>query len=75
MSNNITIDHAKAQQAAAALKANPPKAEDIIKDPKAFLASQGVHISDDLEALIKSKGALKESSAPKQAGTVHIDVT
>jgi hypothetical protein len=53
MNTQTTIDHGKIMQAAKALKANPPKAADIVKDPKAFLAAQGINIGSDIEAGIR----------------------
>jgi uncharacterized protein YhbP (UPF0306 family) len=74
MANQVTVDFDKVTKAAQALKANPPKAADIIKDPKAFLAAQGVQIDGNIEAMIKNKGQLAVAKAPKQAAAVHIDV-
>lgn len=74
MTNLTSIDHAKVMQAAQALKANPPPASEVAKDPIAFLESQGITLSSDVEAMIKSKGAIAVASAPRQAGIVHVDI-
>ena len=75
MASPITVDLDKAKAAAAAMKRNPPKHEDIHKDPKAFLASVGIKIDKKTHDAIKSKLAARKglSSAPKQALIIHID--
>ena len=74
MTTLTSIDHTKVLQAAKALKANPPLASEVAKDPIKFLESQGITLGADVEALIKSKGAFTIASAPRQASIIHIDV-
>lgn len=68
----VKIDYDKVKQAAQALKQNPPTEAEILKDPKAFLAKQGVEIDDDLNTLIQSRLAAKSAGA--QPSAIHIDI-
>ncbi|KVS39948.1 hypothetical protein [Burkholderia ubonensis] len=72
MGNQVIIDIDKVEQAAKALKANPAAAASLISDPKAFLAAQGVEISDRIDAVIRSK-RITTAGAPRQAAIIHID--
>ncbi|WP_237478091.1 hypothetical protein [Lichenibacterium dinghuense] len=68
----ITIDLDRVKKAAAMMKSNPPSHDDILKDPKSFLAAQGVQIDDEVEKLITSRKNV--ASAPRQAAAIHIDI-
>lgn len=68
----ITIDLDRVKKAAANMKSNPPSHDDILKDPRSFLAAQGVQIDDEVEKLITSRKNV--ASAPRQASAIHIDI-
>jgi hypothetical protein len=70
--STMTVDFEKVQEAVAELQKNPPSADDVTNDPKAFLSKYGVEIDDDMHNLIKSK--LSGTKEAVQAGIVHIDV-
>ena len=75
MAQHTTIDHDAVKAAVAQLKAHKPTPAEIAADPKGFLAKHGVHISDALEARIKT--ALRTHGGPTGVGRpgliIHVD--
>ena len=71
--STVTVDFEKVQQAVEDLRRNPPNKNEILLDPKAFLAKYGVTIDDAMQQLIKSRLAATAERAA-QAGIVHVDI-
>jgi hypothetical protein len=75
MAQHTSIDHEGVKAAVARLKKHKPTAAEVAADPKGFLAKQGVHISDHLEARIKA--ALKAHGGSTGVGRpaliIHVD--
>lgn len=63
MDNHTGFNHGKMENS-----------NEVENDAKAFLASQGISVDADVEAMILSKGMMSASRAPKQASAVHIDL-
>jgi hypothetical protein len=72
--STLTVDFEKVQRAVEDLKKNPPGKDEIMKDPKAFLAKHGVTIDDAMHNMIKTRLGGAQNTASMQAGIVHIDV-
>jgi hypothetical protein len=72
--STLTVDFEKVQRAVEELKNNPPGKDEIMKDPKGFLAKHGVTIDDAMQNLIKSRLSSAAAQAA-QASIVHIDVS
>jgi hypothetical protein len=68
--STLTVDFEKVQRAVETLKKNPPTKEEVMRDPKAFLAKHGVEIDDAMQTMIKSR---LTGAAGAQAAIVHID--
>jgi hypothetical protein len=69
----ITADLAKVKAAAANLKSNANAAQDLQRDPKAYLAQVGIEIDSNTADLIKDRLAGQKSTAAP-ASVIHIDV-
>jgi len=72
MTHQMNIDMDKVKQGVADLKAHPPTEQEVAADPKAFLASHGVQITDDMNARITSALGARAAGA-QQSAIIHID--
>ncbi len=68
--STITIDYEKVKKAVDSLQSSPPSKDDVMKDPKGFLARYGVEIDDGMQDLIKSH---LKGLGGTQAAIIHVD--
>lgn len=72
MGRIVTIDLEKVLASGEQLKAKTPTANDVSKDPVAYLASLGVQLDEQTASMLQSK--LAKRAGGVQAGTIHIDI-